>query len=99
MIVVAILGILAAVAIPKFAAMLNEARWRAGKQMDPGWIIKNGHAVKTDEVQNERAASRPSANPLPDVTYYKDYKTGLCFAEIGDSWTHVPCDAVSAYVH
>ena len=102
MLVVAIIGILAAVAIPKFAQMLQISKYEKTGRLDPGWVFYKGKPVREDALRAEGYVPGKVADQTPsgqDVQYFKDYRTGLCFAKIDGQVTHVPCDAVQAYLH
>ena len=92
MIVVAIIGVLAAVAIPKFAQMLQKQHYAKYGRLDPGWKFDKNH-----EPIRIGSAEDVAASTETQVEYFKDSRTGLCFAKVGGQVTSVPCEKVSLY--
>jgi type IV pilus assembly protein PilA len=85
MIVVAIVGILAAVAIPRFQHM----RYKSAK----GYYLKNGRWPEgTAKKWQEYEKGHGRATTSERAEYFYDPKTGLCFARIGGTMIKVSCD-------
>ena len=91
MIVCAIIGILAAVAIPKFSHMTKVSYKQEHGHWPADWSDQQEYAYHYG-IRSTDPNIVTSQNSGVDVQYFKDTKTGLCFAKMGDSLTNVPCD-------
>jgi prepilin-type N-terminal cleavage/methylation domain-containing protein len=95
MIVVAIIGILAAVAIPKLAQKIEESRHKSGRPMDPGWVWRDGKAICPGCRGNEgKSDSQVDTAVSGPITYTRDNRTHLCFATTNGQMVAVPCESV-----
>ena len=84
MIVVAIIGILAGVAIPKFQHMMKVSYKQEHGHWPNDW---------SDQKEFDYQHGSQSTNNMSDnIQYFKDNKTGLCFAKLGNNMTVVPCE-------
>ncbi len=93
MIVVAIIGILAAIAIPKFHDLWAKAYYQKHGSWPVGYAPDRGVSTRTNGLSPELIVAQkidPSA-----IQYFYDEKTRLCFAKVynGD-FTWVPCDKI-----
>lgn len=108
MIIITIIGILLAIAIPKFNYMLAKAYKHEHGYWPQGWNDQREWQYLHDPKQSSDPLQPPSDLLQPpssnnsrsnivysgDIQYYRDNTTGLCFAKIGNGITSVPCDKI-----